>query len=89
MNHEPNTNYYEANSAQKKSIARYAALIIVLVNTVLTLIGMPVIPVEYADIIAAATVVIVGLWVGFKNNYLTRRGKKQANILADKGLLKK
>lgn len=80
---------YEASTAQKASIARYVALVLVLANAVLSMMGLPVIPTEYGPIISSALVVIVGLYVGFRNNYLTKRGKAQAAALAEKELLKK
>lgn len=82
-------NQYEADKAQRASIVRYAALILVIVNAILTMFNMPIIPAEYADIVASGLIAIVGLYVGFKNNYLTRRGKKQAEELEQVGLLKK
>ena len=81
--------YHEIDQAKKASIARYIALIIVLINTCLTLLGMPILPAGAAEIVAAFTVLVVGLYVGFKNNYLTRRGKAQAEALSQKDLLKK
>lgn len=81
--------YHEIDKAKQASIIRYIALIIVLINTCLTLLGMPILPPAAADIVAAFTVLVVGLYVGFRNNYLTRRGKAQAQALAQKDLLKK
>lgn len=80
---------YEASKAQKASIARYVALVIVLVNAVLTMVGYPVLPEGSGEIISAALVLIVGLYVGFRNNYLTKRGKAQAAALEQNQLLKK
>lgn len=82
-------NYYEATKAKKASIVRFTLLILVMVNAVLEMIGYPVIPLESGEIISAALVTIVGLWAGFKNNYLTKRGEAQAEILASRDLLKK
>lgn len=82
-------NNYEANKAQKASIVRYTALVLVIINAVLTMLGMPIVPVEYADIISSGLIVVVGLFVGFRNNYLTARGKQQAKELANKDLLNK
>lgn len=80
---------YEASKAQKASIIRYTALILVIVNAILEMFDIPVIPIEKGEIISAALIVVVGLYAGFKNNYLTKRGKKQAEALAAKDLLKK
>lgn len=82
-------NHYEASKANKASIIRYVGLVLVIVNAVLTMFDMPVIPTEHADIISAALVTIVGLYAGFRNNYLTKRGKSQAEELARQNLLNK
>ena len=81
-------NEYEASKAQKASVARYVGLTIVLINAVLEMIGMPIIPLENSEIISAAILVGMGLYAGFKNNYLTRFGKTQATILANHKQLK-
>ena len=80
---------YEVSKARKASIARFVALIIVILNAVLTLLGFSVIPTEYGDAISAALVAIVGIWAGFKNNYLTKFGEKQAKELAKANALKR
>lgn len=82
-------NNYEASKAQKASIIRYTALTLVLINAVLEMFGMPIIPLEYSEVISAALVIIVGLYAGFKNNYLTKFGKTQAEVLAARDQLKK
>lgn len=82
-------NTYEASKAQKASIARYVALALVLVNAALTLLGFPVLPEGSGEVISAAAVLFVGLYVGFKNNYLTKHGKAQAEVLARSKMLKK
>lgn len=82
-------NEYEVSKARKASIARFVALVIVILNAVLSLLGFPVIPTEYGDAISAALVAIVGIYAGFKNNYLTKFGKKQAEELAKADALKK
>jgi SPP1 family holin len=80
---------YELSKVRAASIARYVALVIVLVNAVLTMLGFPVLPEGSADVISSALVLVVGLYVGFRNNYLTKHGKAQAEALAAKQLLKK
>jgi len=82
-------NEYEVSKARKASIARFVALILVILNAVLSLLGFPVIPTEYGDAISAALVAIVGIYVGIKNNYITKFGKKQAEELAKANALKK
>lgn len=81
--------YKDVDQARKASIIRYVGLIIVLLNTVLTLMGMPILPIESAEVVSAFAVLVVGLYVGFKNNYLTRKGRQQAVVLEQKDLLKK
>lgn len=80
---------FDIGNARKLSITRYVALVIVLVNAALNLLGYETIPEDAGDKISAALVIIVGLYVGFKNNYLTKRGKRQAEALAARNLLKK
>lgn len=85
----PETKPYEVTKAKRASIIRIVALVLVILNAVLSLLGMPVIPTEFSEIISAALIAVVGLYVGFRNNYLTKRGKEQAEVLAQKDLLKK
>lgn len=82
-------NEYQASKAKRDSIIRYTGLTLVILNAILTMFDMPIIPEEAADTISAGLLVVVGLYVGFKNNYLTKRGKKQAEVLAARDLLNK
>lgn len=60
----------------KAAIIRVVALLIVLVNTVLTLFGIPfVIPAEFAEQVAAITIVGVGLWAAIKNDFFKKKEK--------------
>lgn len=82
-------NEYKVDKALKMSIARFSFLILVIINAVLEMFNMPIIPIEYSEIISAGLVALVGIWVGFRNNYLTKRGKAQAEVLASRDLLEK
>lgn len=82
-------NEYEASEAQKASIIRYTALVLVIINAILEMVGFSIIPIAYSEIIASGLIAVVGLWAGFKNNYLTRRGKAQAAELSEGRLLHK
>lgn len=58
----------------KAAIARTIALVVVLVNTVLALFGIPfVVPVEVADQVAAVTIVLMGLYTAVKNDFFKKK----------------
>jgi hypothetical protein len=60
-----------------KQIARVAGLVIILINTVLTLLGVPfVIPAEMAEMVAAISVVGMGLYAAVKNDFFKKKPKE-------------
>lgn len=65
----------------KMSVGRIVALIIVLINAVLNLFGFKTIPVEFGDHVTAVILIVVTLWAAWKNNYLSRKGKAQRDVL--------
>lgn len=83
-----NSNHYDASKAKKASIIRYSALVLVIVNAVLEMLNMPIIPLESSEVVSASLITVVGLFVGFRNNYLTKKGERQAEELSQKNLLK-
>jgi SPP1 family holin len=70
----------------KASFGRIVALIIVLVNAVLNLMGYKTIPDEFGDHISSLLLIVVSLWTAWKNNYITRKGQKQKEVLKIHGL---
>jgi len=65
----------------KASIARYAVLVVAVINAVANLIGYQTIPDETTNDIVAALSAVVFLYTGWKNNYLTSKGKQQKEVL--------
>jgi SPP1 family holin len=73
----------------KASVGRVVALVIVLVNAVLNLIGYKTIPVEFGEHISAVLLIAISLWSAWKNNYLSKKGGLQKKALQAQGLYKK
>lgn len=60
----------------KAVIARTAAMVIIMLNAVLTLFGVPfVIPAEAADLVAAISVIVFGLYAAIKNDFFKKKEK--------------
>jgi SPP1 family holin len=70
----------------KGSITRVVALVIVLINAVLNIAGFQTIPTEFGDDLSAVLLTVVSLWTAWRNNYIGRRGRAQAEALEQKGL---
>lgn len=70
----------------KPSLARFIIAIFTALNTVLTALGYPVIP----DDLINSIVIIFGygfeVYTMWKNNYLSKRGRKQKEIIEKAGL---
>jgi SPP1 family holin len=66
----------------KASITRVVTLVVVLINAVLNLFGYETIPTEFSEHISAVVLIVVSLWTAWKNNYLSRKGKDQKEILS-------
>jgi SPP1 family holin len=73
----------------KASVTRIVALVIVLINAVLNLLGYQTIPTEFGEHISALVLIIVSLWTAWKNNYLSEKGGLQKKALQAQGLYKK
>jgi SPP1 family holin len=73
----------------KASVGRIVALIIVLANAVLNLIGFQTIPIEFGEHITAILLIAIALWTAWKNNYLSKKGGLQKKALQAQGLYKK
>ena len=78
----------------KGTIIRTVILGITWINQLLTVFGKNPIPLTEADIenmyLAGSTIVtgIASVWAWFKNNYVTKKGKKQKVVLQQNGLTK-
>jgi SPP1 family holin len=70
----------------KSSVARYTVLVIAVVNAVLNLLGYQTISDELANDIVAVISGFIMLWAGWKNNYLSKKGQKQKEVLEREGL---
>jgi SPP1 family holin len=70
----------------KASLTRMIAMLIALLNAVLNILGYETIPVEFGEELSAVILVLVGLYAGWKNNYLSKKGKAQKEALEEKGL---
>lgn len=69
-----------------KSYSRFILLIIAVLNSVLNLLGYETINDELANNIVAVVSGFVILYVGWKNNYLSKKGKAQKEVLEREGL---
>jgi SPP1 family holin len=70
----------------KSSVARYTVLVIAVINAVLNLFGYQTISDELANNIVAVISGFIMLWAGWKNNYLSKKGRKQKEVLEKHGL---
>lgn len=70
----------------KASITRFTLLIVAVINAVLNMLGYQTISDDLVnDIIAVVSGVYV-LYMGWKNNYLSKKGRKQKEVLEKHGL---
>ena len=65
----------------KASIARFTVLIIAVINAVLNLLGYQTISDEMTNDLIALISGAFMLYAGWKNNYLSRKGIKQKEVL--------
>ena len=65
----------------KASVARFTVLIIAVINAVLNLLGYQTISDEMTNDLIALISGAFMLYVGWKNNYLSRKGIKQKEVL--------
>ncbi|MGG3920677.1 phage holin [Geobacillus thermodenitrificans] len=70
----------------KASITRYTVLVIAVINAVLNLLGYQTISDELTNDLVAVISGAVMLYVGWKNNYLSKKGRKQKEVLEREGL---
>jgi SPP1 family holin len=72
------------------SVVRTLLLVVTLVNQVLTVSGHTPIPLGEAEAnaLSVSATVIVSLWTWWKNNYISKKGLLQKEVLKDHGLTK-
>jgi SPP1 family holin len=70
----------------KASLLRFLVAILTATNTVLTALGKPVIPDDAINAITIISGYLFEIFVMFKNNYLTSKGRKQKEVLEKHGL---
>ncbi|MBZ9536893.1 phage holin [Cytobacillus oceanisediminis] len=70
----------------KASVTRFALLILAVINSVLNMLGYQTISEDLVnDLIAVASGVYI-LYAGWKNNYLSKKGLKQKEVLKENNL---
>lgn len=75
----------------KGTIIRTAALFIALVNQCFVLAGKSPLPIDselVENFLAAFLTIVTSIIAWYKNNYITKVGKKQKEALQEKGLIK-
>ncbi|QPA33378.1 phage holin [Thermaerobacillus caldiproteolyticus] len=70
----------------KASVTRFMLLIVAVINAVLNMLGYKTIPDELVNDIIAVGSGIYALYMGWKNNYLSKKGQKQKEVLEKHGL---
>jgi SPP1 family holin len=70
----------------KASLTRMIALVIALINAVLNIMGYETIPVDFGEQLSAIILVLVGIYVSWKNNYIGKKGQSQKEVLEKNGL---
>lgn len=70
----------------KASITRFTVLVIAVINAVLNLLGFQTISDELTNDMVAVISGIIMLWAAWKNNYISKKGKKQKEVLEREGL---
>ncbi|KYD24632.1 phage holin [Parageobacillus toebii] len=70
----------------KASVTRFTLLTIAVINAVLNMIGYRTIPDDMANDIVAVVSGIFAIYAAWKNNYLSKKGRKQKEVLDKHGL---
>ncbi|ARK30908.1 phage holin [Halalkalibacter krulwichiae] len=63
------------------SMSRFAFLILAVVNAVLNLLGYQTISEQFVNDVVAILSGVYFIWAGWKNNYLSKKGIKQKEVL--------
>ncbi|MED5101058.1 phage holin [Niallia circulans] len=80
----------------KGTIIRLVLLLLALINQTMIMLGLPVIPIEEGQITSLIDAIylvgsivftiVTALVAWYKNNYVTKRGMKQKEVLKEKNL---
>ncbi|UYL93757.1 holin [Parageobacillus phage vB_PtoS_NIIg3.2] len=70
----------------RASVSRFVFLVIAVINAVLNLIGYQTIPDEFVNDLVAVISGAYFIYAGWKNNYLSKKGRKQKEVLEKHGL---
>ncbi|MBA2874294.1 phage holin [Thermaerobacillus caldiproteolyticus] len=70
----------------KASTIRFVFLIVAVINAVLNMLGYQTIPDDLVNDVVAVVSGIYALYMGWKNNYLSKKGRKQKEVLEKHGL---
>lgn len=76
----------------KPSLLRTIILIIALLNQVLVSFNISPIPIsddQVEVLVSTGFTVVISLWTWWKNNYISKKGQKQKEVLQQHGLYKK
>ncbi len=65
----------------KPSVTRFTLLIVAVINSVLNMLGYQTIPEELVNDLIAVGSGVYFLYAGWKNNYLSKKGLKQKEVL--------
>jgi SPP1 family holin len=65
----------------KASVRRFALLIVAVINSVLNMLGYQTIPEEFVNDLIAVGSGAYFIYAGWKNNYLSKKGIKQKEVL--------
>jgi SPP1 family holin len=75
----------------KGTVIRTVVLAIALINQLLVTLGLTPIPGDediWYEVSSTIFTAVVSVWAWFRNNYVTAKGKKQKEVLKQKGLSK-
>ncbi|GAE24355.1 hypothetical protein JCM9140_272 [Halalkalibacter wakoensis JCM 9140] len=65
----------------KASVSRFVILIVAVINTVLNVLGYQTISEQFVNDVVAVISGAYFLWAGWKNNYLSKKGLQQKEVL--------
>lgn len=75
----------------KGTVIRTSILFLALINQILVIFGKSPLPIDsetLEQVVASIFTIIVALNTWFKNNYITKRGIAQRDVLREQGLIK-
>ncbi|WP_036687840.1 phage holin [Paucisalibacillus globulus] len=75
----------------KGTVIRTSVLFLALINQLLVIFGKSPLPIDsetLEQVVSSLFTIIIALNAWFRNNYITKRGIAQRDILREKGLIK-